>query len=169
MRQYAAPTPAATAAWKWDTPSRRSCAYRVCPFFHCRQIYTRNRRRIQASRFRSIYKLPENLTITGNLDLSDTPITSLPEGLKVSGNLDLGNTLITSLPDGLEVGGSLDLSDTPITSLPQGLKVSGDLYLEGSKVNEIPPAAKIGGWTIGLSGGMAEKFGRRHTNDIRNR
>src|SRR3954451_3608247 len=50
MRQYADPTPAATAAWKWDTPRRRSCAYRVRPFFHCRQIYMRNRRRIQASR-----------------------------------------------------------------------------------------------------------------------
>ena len=41
----------------------------------------------------------------GNLDLSDTPITSLPEGLEVSGCLDLNDTPITSLPEGLMVGG----------------------------------------------------------------
>jgi hypothetical protein len=53
MRQYPRSDPAATAAWKWDTPSRRSRAYRVGPFFHCRRLSMRDRRRIQASGSRS--------------------------------------------------------------------------------------------------------------------
>jgi PcfJ-like protein len=116
-----------------------------------------------------ITSLPEGLKVSGSLYLSNTPITSLPEGLKVGGYLGLSNTPITSLPEGLKVRGDLDLSNTPITSLPAGLEVSGDLYLEGSNVSVIPPAVKIGGRTIGLSGGMAEKFGSRQSNDIRNR
>ena len=50
MRQSPDRDPAATAAWNWDTPLRRSSLKRLRPFFHCRQIYMRNRRRIQASR-----------------------------------------------------------------------------------------------------------------------
>ena len=57
----------------------------------------------------------------GDLDLSDTPITSLPDNLKVGGYLDLSGTPITSLPDNLKVGGNLDLSGTKITSLPDNL------------------------------------------------
>ena len=41
---------------------------------------------------------------------------------KNNGNLDLSDTEISSLPEGLKVGGYLDLSHTPITSLPEGLK-----------------------------------------------
>ena len=51
----------------------------------------------------------------GNLDLSNTKITSLPDNLTVGGSLYLGNTPITSLPDNLTVGGNLYLSNTPIT------------------------------------------------------
>ena len=51
----------------------------------------------------------------GNLDLSETPITSLPEGLTVRGSLDLEGTPITSLPEGLVVGGSLYLHGTPLS------------------------------------------------------
>ena len=50
----------------------------------------------------------------GNLDLSNTPITSLPDNLKVGGNLYLENPKITSLPDNLQVGGNLNLRDTPL-------------------------------------------------------
>ena len=51
MRQNPDGDPAATAAWNLDTPRRRSSVNRFRPFFHCRQIYMRSRRRIQASRF----------------------------------------------------------------------------------------------------------------------
>ena len=70
----------------------------------------------------------------GDLDLTNTPITSLPQDLKVGGSLWLSNTPITSLPQGLTVGGNLDLGNTKITSIPQGLTVGGDLDLRGTPI-----------------------------------
>ena len=81
----------------------------------------------------------------GDLNLSNTPITSLPEGLKVGGSLYLTNTKITSLPDGLEVGGVLFLANTPITSLPNDLKVGGSLYLTNTPITSLPSGLKVGG------------------------
>ena len=72
----------------------------------------------------------------GDLDLSDTPITSLPNGLKVGGDLNLRNTKITSLPNGLKVGGYLYLRNTPITSLPNDLEVGGSLYLKYTHISK---------------------------------
>ena len=37
-----------------------------------------------------------------------------PDNLSVGGDLDLSDTAITSMPDNLTVGGNLSLSDTPI-------------------------------------------------------
>ena len=59
-------------------------------------------------------KLPDNLTVYGDLDLTNTPITSLPDNLEVHRYLDLTNTPIKELPSGLKVGGNLGLSGTPI-------------------------------------------------------
>ena len=61
-------------------------------------------------------ELPDNLTVGGGLDLSNTAITCLPDNLTVGGWLDLRNTAITCLPDNLTVGNSLDLRGTQITS-----------------------------------------------------
>ena len=61
-----------------------------------------------------------------------TPNEITDEELNVEGDLDLSNTKITSLPDNLQVGGDLDLYDTPITSLPDNLKVGGDLYIRNT-------------------------------------
>src|ERR1039458_10046754 len=47
-------------------------------------------------KFNPAFKIPDNLTVKGNLNLRNTPITSLPNNLTVNGNLDLGNTPITS-------------------------------------------------------------------------
>ena len=85
----------------------------------------------------------------GDLDLSNTPITSLPNDLKVGGSLALYNTSITSLPNNLEVGGFLSLSNTPITSLPDNLKVEGDLYLYNTPITSLPNNLKVGG-SLGL-------------------
>jgi hypothetical protein len=57
----------------------------------------------------------------GDLDLSNTSITTLPDNLTVGGSLDLRGTRITTLPDNLTVGGSLDLRGTRITTLPDNL------------------------------------------------
>lgn len=53
---------------------------------------------------------------------------------KHNGNLDLSDTDITSLPDNFTVGGWLDLSDTDITSLPDNLTVGGKLYLTNTAI-----------------------------------
>lgn len=52
---------------------------------------------------------------SGDLDLSETDLTSLPDGLTVGGSLDVSNTNLTSLPDDLVVEGHLDLRGTGIT------------------------------------------------------
>ena len=82
----------------------------------------------------------------GDLDLSNTPITSLPENLKVGGSLDLANTKITSLPDNLTVEGSLYLANTPITSLPENLTVGDDLDLGYTKITSLPENLTVGGY-----------------------
>ena len=92
-----------------------------------------------------ITSLPNNLKV-GSLDLSNTKITSLPDSLtKVGGNLYLNDTTITSLPDNLEVRGGLDLSNTPLTSLPDNLKVGGDLDLNGTKITSLPNNLQLRG------------------------
>ena len=83
----------------------------------------------------------------GNLDLSNTPITSLPDNLKtVGGNLYLNDTSITSLPDNLTVRGDLDLYNTKIISLPDNLTVRGDLDLENTPITSLPNNLTVGGY-----------------------
>jgi len=89
--------------------------------------------------------LPDlSIKVNGNLDLSNTPITSLPGNLSVGRNLDLSNTQITSLPDNLSIGESLFLSNTPITSLPDNLSVGGGLYLNNSPITSLPDNLSVG-------------------------
>ena len=92
-----------------------------------------------------ITSLPEGLTCGGSLYLRGTPITSLPEGLTCGGYLDLSNTPITSLPEGLTCGGDLDLSNTPIKALPEGLTCGGDLYLSNTPITSLPEGLTCGG------------------------
>jgi len=45
--------------------------------------------------------LPDNLTVNGNLNLSNNPdFKQLPKNLKVNGVLDITNTGITNVPPG---------------------------------------------------------------------
>jgi len=82
----------------------------------------------------------------GDLDLSNTPITSLPDNLtRVGGYLELIGTQITSLPDNLTVEGSLLLNGTPITSLPDNLTVGGNINLANSKISNLPKNLKVEG------------------------
>ena len=79
----------------------------------------------------------EDLNVKGDLDLSQTQITSLPEGLKVGGDLYLMFSTISSLPDGLKVGGDLNLYKcVKLASLPEGLKVGGDLDTTYTKLKK---------------------------------
>ena len=90
----------------------------------------------------------------GDLNLSNTPITSLPAGLKVGGNLYLYDTPITSLPAGLSVGGYLDLSNTQITSLPAGLIVRGHLDLYNTPLSKKYTIEQIKAMVPGVKGGI---------------
>jgi hypothetical protein len=80
----------------------------------------------------------------GDLNLSDTKITSLPDNLKVEGKLDLFRAQITSFPNNLKVGGDLDLNSAKITSLPDNLKVGGTLYLSNTKITSLPDNLEVG-------------------------
>ena len=93
----------------------------------------------------SITSLPAGLKVGGALNLSGSKITSLPADLKVDDNLYLNNTSITSLPVGLKVGGSLYLNNTSITSLPADLKVGGNLNLSATNIISLPAGLKVGG------------------------
>lgn len=52
-------------------------------------------------------ELPNNLSVSGSLNLSHTQITKLPNNLSVSGDLDLGNTKIVEIPESVKIGGSV--------------------------------------------------------------
>lgn len=73
----------------------------------------------------------------GDLNLSNTPITSLPDNLiKVGGYLHLSKTPITSLPDNLQVVGDLHLSYSKIASFPNNLKVKENLIIFGTSLSK---------------------------------
>ena len=74
-------------------------------------------------------------SITGDLDLYNTPIKSLGNLESVGGNLYLWNTPIESLGNLRSVGGYLNLRDTPISKkMTEGeirkmVNVKGKIYL----------------------------------------
>jgi len=86
----------------------------------------------------SVYNLPENLTIDGNLNLSHSNIRTLPAGLRINGDLNLNNSEIQELPPGLKINGSLSAGRTSIRELPQDLYVLYDVYLRDSKIKHLP-------------------------------
>ena len=106
--------------------------------------------------------LPENLKITGNLNLLDTNITNLSKNTYINGKLTLNN-VITSLPENLHVGkiifkesiktlpNNLTINELVvpywIDTLPDNLTVLGDLYLFDTaayKVTKLPKNLKVG-------------------------
>ena len=113
-----------------------------------------------------ITSLPQGLKVGGDLDLHHTPITSLPQDLEVRGDLDLRYTKITNLSQGLKIGGSLGLSGTEITSLPQGLKVSGNLYLNDTLITSLPQDLKVGRdlWLRGIP--VAKKYTKKEIKQM---
>ena len=80
---------------------------------------------------RNITKLPNDLYVTGDLDLVHCKqLTKLPDKLHVEGNLILENcNQLTKLPDNLYVKESLALDGANITELPNNLYVGWNLYI----------------------------------------
>lgn len=107
---------------------------------------------------------PEDLHVTGNLDLSNEKIRWLPDGLEVD-NLDVsGCTELRELPAGLKVKRltlngctsllklpatlscyELEMRNLPVRTLPKDLRVEYRLDLEGcSQLERLPEGFKVG-------------------------
>jgi len=82
----------------------------------------------------NITKLPNDLYVTGYLDLGDCKqLTKLPDNLYVGDELYLkGCTQITKLPDNLYVGDSLNIKETSIEEIPNNIYVDLSLYIENT-------------------------------------
>jgi hypothetical protein len=52
-------------------------------------------------------KIGKRVTINGDLILKDTGLKELPEQLIVTGNLDITGTEITSIPEDAKIGGKI--------------------------------------------------------------
>jgi len=86
----------------------------------------------------SIYRLPENTIINGNLDFTKNKYSiKLPKNLTVNGSLQLSESKIKELPENLRVVYDLNISSTDIKSLPKNLNV-GSLFLGFTSILEIP-------------------------------
>ena len=83
-----------------------------------------------------ITELKYLVKVSGNFDLSFTPIESLPKLESVGGGLYLNNSQIKSLPKLESVGKSLRLSFTSIKELPMLSYVGGDLYLKSTPLSK---------------------------------
>ena len=81
----------------------------------------------------------------GDLDLSDSNVTSLPKNLKVEGSLNLINNPLKDLPSGLVVGGSLYMDDTKITDIPSNIKVRKSIIARNSKIVRLPDNLTVNG------------------------
>jgi hypothetical protein len=80
-----------------------------------------------------ITKLPKNLEVTEQLDLSYSTVTELPEKLIVGDDLLLYDCKdLKSLPDNLYVGGALHMQRTGIKEFPIGMEVKNSIWLKGS-------------------------------------
>lgn len=89
----------------------------------------------------------------GDLDLSETDISSLPDDLKqVDGDLKISRTNISSLPDGLKISGYLEADYSSLASLPDNLKVGEGIFLTGCKeITSLPDNLKVNN-TIDVQG-----------------
>jgi hypothetical protein len=115
-------------------------------------------------------RLPDNLTVEGNLSIDFNPIVSLPVGLTVHGHLSFANTTITELPSDLAVKSltirgsliqelppglrvnSLKLIGSAITRLPDDISIKDSLLIENTDVTELPPHLANTLWSLTLDG-----------------
>tara|TARA_R110000772_G_scaffold48867_6_gene111668 strand:- start:1896 stop:2294 length:399 start_codon:yes stop_codon:yes gene_type:complete len=73
-------------------------------------------------------KLPNNLTVDGQLLLSGSDIKELPSGLKVF-LLSISSTSIRRLPNDLKVEQNLIINNTEIDKIPKGVEIGGNIFL----------------------------------------
>ena len=85
-------------------------------------------------------KFYDKIVVDGDLDLSNSSITSLPNNLEVKGTLDLENCEnLKYLPNNLKIGLDLNLNNCEnLTYLPDNLSVGAILHLDNTQINSIP-------------------------------
>jgi hypothetical protein len=72
------------------------------------------------------------------VDLGDSAISDdghiirLPENLTVTGDMNLNRSYIGKLPDNLTIGGDLSIWGTSIEYIPKNLKIGGDFYVRNT-------------------------------------
>lgn len=73
--------------------------------------------------------LPDNLTVVGALDITESGIKKLPSGLHVVNWLLIACTDIEELPPDLYVEGDFDMPQNIIKSIPPTIRVGGDIEI----------------------------------------
>lgn len=126
-------------------------------------------------------KLPDNLTINGNLMFHECILPKLPENLKVNGELlILGGdfkeithttffiknkiTILDSglkkIPDNWKINFSMSLSKNKIKELPKNLEVGNSLWLDNNLIENIPENLKVKGFLNLINNPIAEKYSK---------
>lgn len=71
-------------------------------------------------------------------------ITKLPNNLSVNGDLDCRQNKLTKLPNGLRVNGTLWCNENYLTKLPEDLYVKGEMFSSHNKIKlELPESAYV--------------------------
>lgn len=78
---------------------------------------------------KQVEKLPDNLTVNGNIDITNTPMSNLPRGLHVTGFLLIASTSIKELPPDLVVDGDFDMPNNIVESIPPSIQVGGNIEI----------------------------------------
>jgi hypothetical protein len=79
-----------------------------------------------------------DLTVNGDLDLTNSKLSSLPDNLRVKGDMWLDySDRIFSLPDNLHVGSWLDLDYSLVEEIPNNLKVGDFLSIHSTPLLRI--------------------------------
>lgn len=87
----------------------------------------------------------ESLAILGELDLRGSHIERLPQWLSVRGDVHTAQSALTTLPERLIVGGVLYLDHSRVRALPEGLRVV-HLSVADSLIREIPQGVQVEGY-----------------------
>jgi hypothetical protein len=93
-------------------------------------------------------ELPDNLEVSGNLNLQYVKLDSLPKGMVVCGNLDISLSRIKKLPEGITVKGNLELGGSIVRYLPKKLTVTGDISAKFSQIRKVHHDLNVGGSLI---------------------
>lgn len=94
----------------------------------------------------SIAVLPDNLTVSNSLNISNTKVVKLTDSLRFGWGLILNDTKFTELPDNLTIPGRLVLNDSNIKELPSNLTVGECLEIRGLNLSSLPDNLTVGGY-----------------------